>query len=322
MSAAFSVPVCRHHPLHVRWMRCVLAVAVVALAPVPVMADEPSPTRVGEIVEGKGDFAWKHFDGDQERIVQVWTYRPSDFGPRDPIVFVMHGMLRNGETYRQPWISIADRARFLIVVPEFSSDQFPASRSYQFGNLRNGEGQWNPEAAWSFTAVEGIFDQVREVTGSEAEGYYIFGHSAGSQFVHRMAIFKSQMRAKLAIAANAGSYTMPTRGVAYPYGLGGVEMDDEEWKGRLSRPLVVLLGSEDTDPEDSSLPRRPGAMAQGPHRVARGDRFFRTAEAEAERLGISLGWQKRGVPGVGHDNKRMAPAAAALIRDHHQATVR
>lgn len=97
---------------------------------------------------------------------------------------------------------------------------------------------------------------------------------------------------------------------------------DEEWKGRLSRPLVVLLGSEDTDPEDSSLPRRPGAMAQGPHRVARGDRFFRTAEAEAERLGISLGWQKRGVPGVGHDNKRMAPAAAALIRDHHQATVR
>lgn len=54
-------------------------------------------------------------------------------------------------------------------------------------------------------------------------------------------------------------------------------------------------------------------MAQGPHRVARGELFFETARKRAEDIGCRLNWSLTMVPDVGHDNGRMAPAAARLI---------
>ena len=159
--------------------------------------------------------------------------------------------------------------------------------------------------------MERIFDLVCDSTNNTQEGYYIFGHSAGSQFVHRMLLFSSEMHAALAIAANAGSYTMPTVAIDYPDALQGSPIDDQKLVERLNRPLVVLLGSEDTDPDDSSLPRRTGAMAQGPHRVARGELFFRTAQQQTERLQQRFRWTLQPVPRVGHHNSRMAPPQPA-----------
>ena len=278
-----------------------------------VLAELAAGTARADIPVGLGDFSW---DAGQGRQVQVWTYRPESYTADDPIVFVMHGMLRNGETYRQPWIALADENPCLVVVPEFSKQSYPVSRMYQFGNLRDASGDWNDEAQWSFTAIEQIFDHLRQLTGSSRQGYAMFGHSAGSQFAHRMSLFATEMRAELIVAANAGSYTLPTFEVAYPYGLGGTPLDDAALAERLSRPLLVLLGTADNDPNSSSLPRSAGARAQGPHRVSRGELFYQTAQRQAERLGISLSWTKQMVPGVGHDNKKMAPAAAEAIFEH------
>jgi poly(3-hydroxybutyrate) depolymerase len=271
-----------------------------------------------EIPVGLGEFEFIDPEGNEPQPVRVWTYRPETFTPEAPVVFVMHGMLRNGETYRRPWIPIADETPCLMVVPEFSTEHYPESRTYQFGNLRNGEGEWNEESRWTFTAIERLFDHVREQAGSRRERYYLFGHSAGSQFVHRMLLFMPQVRVELAIAANAGSYTLPTHEVAYPYGLKDSPLAPEHLAERLSRPMVVLLGSEDTDPEDRSLPRAKGAMAQGPHRVARGELFFETARNQADELGCRLNWSLTMVPGVGHNNARMAPAAARLIFENER----
>ena len=54
-------------------------------------------------------------------------------------------------------------------------------------------------------------------------------------------------------------------------------------------------------------------MAQGPHRFARGHRFFERAQEAAAHLGADLQWRLQVVPGVAHDNKGMAPAAVALM---------
>jgi hypothetical protein len=40
-------------------------------------------------------------------------------GPDDPVVIVQHGMLRNGDDYRDFWIPAAEKHNILIVAPTF-----------------------------------------------------------------------------------------------------------------------------------------------------------------------------------------------------------
>jgi hypothetical protein len=46
--------------------------------------------------------------------------------------------------------------------------------------------------------------------------------------------------------------------------------------------------------------------------MARGLRFFAEAREAATRLGVPFRWRLETVPGVGHDNGRMAARAAAI----------
>jgi hypothetical protein len=81
----------------------------------------------------------------------------------------------------------------------------------------------------------------------------------------------------------------------------------------IQRPLTVLLGEEDTDPEHASLRRTPEALAQGAHRFARGQAFFAAGQAASQQLGTSFAWRLETVPGADHDNRLMAPAAIPYL---------
>jgi len=118
----------------------------------------------------------------------------------------------------------------------------------------------------------------------------------------------------LAIAANAGWYTLPVRNELFPYGLAGADVSDEVLRNVFARPVIVLLGDQDIDTQGDSLRRTPEAMRQGPHRFARGHYFYETAEQEAGQLQADFNWTLVVVPGADHDNGKMAIGAAALIR--------
>ena len=60
-----------------------------------------------------------------DRPIEVNFYRPVDHGPDDPVVIVQHGMLRNGDEYRDFWVPAAEKHRILIVAPTFSDAHFP-----------------------------------------------------------------------------------------------------------------------------------------------------------------------------------------------------
>jgi hypothetical protein len=107
---------------------------------------------------------------------------------------------------------------------------------------------------------------------------------------------------------------MPTDEAAFPWGLKGTALDHEALTAAFARRVVVLLGDRDIDPNHPSLPRDPGAQAQGSHRLARGRLFYATAEAAAKRLGVPFNWSLSLVPGVAHSNAGMAVAAAKLIQ--------
>lgn len=297
------------HAVAVTRLRAVVWLLVGTLT----LADVAFAWSAEAIPSGKSDFLFVDERGNADKPLRVWVYRPAGISADAPIVFVMHGTLRNGETYREPWIPLADRHQALIVVPEFSLEHYRDPSTYQFGNLRSKDGRPIDESKWTFSAIEHLFDHLKVAAGNRSERYFLFGHSAGSQFVHRMVQFKTGARIALAVTANAGSYTMPTFDVKFPFGLGDSEITDARLKTALGVPMLVLLGEQDIDPNDKYLPKNPEAMAQGAFRLERGHKFFQTAETEARRLGVPLRWTKTVVAGVGHDNAKMAPVAARAM---------
>ena len=255
---------------------------------------------------GASSFTFDSYEPLQDKPIEVYTYRPEGDFTQMPILFVMHGTLRNADTYRDNWIDIADEYGVLIVTPEFNSDDFPGARGYNLGGMFDGDGNPVDEASWAYSLIEPIFDEVLERTNSAQERYDIFGHSAGAQFTHRFFLFKEDLRTNHVIAANAGWYTLPDFETEFPYGMENTAMDTETLVQRLESRLMLQLGEEDNDPNHSQLRTSDNAMVQGDHRFARGHHFLETAQQIADDHNTELGWFIRTVPGVGHNNAQMA----------------
>jgi poly(3-hydroxybutyrate) depolymerase len=241
--------------------------------------------------------------------VKVWHHRPAGLAADAPVLFVIHGVGRNGEEYLADWIDLANEHRFLLVVPEFSKKQFPGEESFNSGNLFNASGAPTPREQWSFSMIEPIFDAVRAQLGSTRTDYLIYGHSAGAQFVQRLLYLVPEARIARAVAANAGWYMLPDLGVNFPYGVRGTAVDAAALRRAFARRLVVLLGEADTDAKHPALRHTPEADAQGLHRFARGQFFFARARALAADLNTPFHWTLATAPGIAHSNKGMAPFA-------------
>jgi poly(3-hydroxybutyrate) depolymerase len=291
-----------------RFLTMTFLAAAVALLP-PLAASAQAP-------EGRSTFEMKERFGRKAKPMSVHLYRPGKWTPEDRVLIVMHGRGRNGAEYRDQWTRQAEAGNLLIVVPEFDAENFPGTAAYNWGSVVDEQEKPQPAEAWVFNVIDAVHDAVRSQTGAKRDRYSLYGHSAGAQYVHRFLLLAKAANAELIISANAGSYTMPVRGIAFPFGLDGVAVTDDDLRRAFARPVVVLLGDQDIDPNHQSLPRQPGAMAQGPHRFARGDLFFETARRKAAELGAPFNWRLVPVPGVAHSNTNMANKAAEIVAGH------
>lgn len=280
-----------------------LVLAVLALSAFPAQAATAIPA-------GEASFVFSDALGQPDRPVRVFTYRPTQCDTKCPIQFVMHGKGRTAENYRRYWKSAADRHGFIVVAPEFSTRHWPGEEGYNFGDVA----AQSDRGKWSYALIEHLFDAIRDGHGD----YRIFGHSAGSQFVHRFMILLPDNRASVAIAANAGRYAMPEwRGdkavFPWPDSLAGSPAGEKELRQALGRRLTVMVGELDVDPNHKDLDRSAGAMAQGANRVERARAFFRAAGNAAQELGVHFAWEFATVPGSAHSGAKMSRAAATLV---------
>jgi len=281
----------------------------VAVLSVLILLSACRHTSLAPLAPGTGEFLYT----DRYvplRPLKVYYHRPEACHEDSPIVFVMHGMTRNAEGYRAPWIPLADQYGFVLVLPQFSKEFYPGSTFYNLGNAASSLGVHKPLSRWNFSQIERLFDVIKQKTGNKTSRYYIYGHSAGGQFVHRMVLLLPDARIEHAVAANAGWYTMPTFNIGWPYGLRRAPASCNKLRKAFETRMTVLLGDQDTDPDHPQLNQLPRADAQGLHRFARGHTFFETAIQEADRLDTPLNWDLREVPNVGHSNSGMAPDAA------------
>lgn len=248
-----------------------------------------------------------------DRTIMLRSARPQRYSPEMPVLFVHHGVRRNGGDYRDYWLPLVDAAQLLVIVPEFSWAAFPKAAWYNFGNRIDEDGRAKPRTEWTYAVPERVFAALREQGVTAAQRYGSFGHSAGGQFVHRMISLGFRDRVIVAATANAGTYAMPDRAIAFPYGLGDTGVDDAALRALLELPLMVFAGTADTDTSSEHFPREEAAMRQGPTRYARAHAYIAAAQQAAHARGTSCNWTITDVADVGHDGEKMSVAAAPVI---------
>ncbi|MFO1452162.1 MAG: hypothetical protein U1F61_28615 [Opitutaceae bacterium] len=247
----------------------------------------------------------------RDQPIEVFTYRPPTYS-KGPLVLVFHGVGRNAEEYRTFAITLAERYGVIVAAPLFDKERFPYNDYQQGGILR--EGVAKPRAEWTFSKLPALIAELQVQAGDPKLPYYILGHSAGGQFVARLAAMAGSLGAQRLVAANPGSHLFPTREATYGYGFGGLPdelSNDEAIRRFLAAPLTLYLGTGDRDPNHRALDRSEEALRQGPHRYARGLACFAAAEELARKRGWAFNWRKVEVADIDHDAARMFAAPEA-----------
>jgi hypothetical protein len=237
----------------------------------------------------------------------VFTYRPA--GCSDPaLLMVFHGITRNAQSYRDYTRALADRLCLLVVAPVLEESAFPGWRYQRGGIVKNAEVQDRRD--WTGNVIIDLVAWVREQEGRPI-AYSLFGHSAGGQFLDRLAAFVPT-EARRIVVANAGNYVFPSLKVDAPYGLGKVYSgaDGEAALRRyLEQPLTIYLGQADIRDDIRNI--HPDVLAQGRSRYQRGLNVFNAAKSLAQARDWRFNWRLVELPGVGHDARKMLSAPQA-----------
>jgi hypothetical protein len=271
-------------------------------------------TDLSRLVEGPAASSLPYVDpAFPNRPLVLHAVRPRDYHIGTLVLFVHHGVGRNGRDYRDYWLNLVDQAGILAISIEFPEASFPEYLWYHFGNLHDKDGTPNRRQEWTFGIDERLFDLLRAQGVTTRQRYGLFGHSAGGQFVHRMVSFGFRDRVNVAVSANAGTYAMPDLATPWPFGLGQTDVDTDALRALLGFRITVMAGTEDVATTGRFFPKGPRSMRQGATRYERAHNYVRSGHAAAAALQIGCAWTVIDVPGVGHDGERMSAAAAPIV---------
>ena len=253
------------------------------------------------------------------RTINVYYHIPDGNITSMPILMSFHGGSRNADDYRDYWVNMANNSNFMVFAPEFESGDF-SSDEYNLGNIFDdgdnpSSGTYNPIEEWTFSMLDPLFEYVKSEIKGTQETYNGWGHSAGSQFLHRFVMFIPNSKLNIAVCSNAGWYTVPESEINFPYGLDQSQLDTNKLNLAFSKKLYVHLAEDDTNPNSSSL--RHNEIVddqQGLHRRARGRYFYATSEDTANQNQTEFNWIKTDeVPNVSHQGMLMAQDAVRYL---------
>ena len=267
-----------------------------------------------QLTTGAGWFKFEDRAGGERGYVRVFCYVPERIQPASRVLIALHGLDRVAAGFRDEFITAADRLGKIVIVPEFDIEAFPGVYAYNYGNVVTAPPNSQPTVReeWNFGLIDRLFLSIRNDARIQSEKFDLYGNSAGSQYVLRYVALTEAPMLEKPISSNSGIYMLPNLSVNYPDGMGGIGMGDADLRRYLSRPLHILLGDADIDATAADLPRTPEALAQGPHRLARGLWHFEHCRALAKTLGIELAWTVEIVPGAHHISRAIFDRAMAI----------
>ncbi|MVV50158.1 alpha/beta hydrolase [Pseudomonas sp. PB120] len=259
------------------------------------------------------------------------------------VLIIIHGRLRNAETYRQSAERAAElagqSATTLVIAPQFLNESDIALHPVADTVLRWQGNDWMagglssaPFALSSYAALDQIIARIGDRRQfPDVKEVVIAGHSGGAQVVQRYALLSQDQPALEAagvkvryVIANPSSYAYfdERRPVAFnhaacpgfnrwKYGLSDLPAYAEGKtpaqleENYVTRDIVYLLGQQDIDPHHPALDKGCEAQAQGAYRLVRGRNYFDYLKRNHPQ---GLNQQLIEVPGVGHNGDAMFTA--------------
>ncbi len=244
-----------------------------------------------------------------DTALTVYTYRPTTCEARS-VLLVFHGVDRNPASYREHARPVADRLCAIVVAPLFDQARFPRDL-YQYGGIMRKHVAAAPGTR-TVDLIPALISWAQRASGQADMPYALLAHSAGSQFLDRVAAFVPLSASRI-VLANPSTWVMPDVTTNAPFGFGGMAdaaTAESTLRAYLALPITVLLGQEDT--KSKNLARSPQAEAQGKNRHERGLHAFQAAQETARQHNWPFNWRLVEVPGVGHNASAMFASPQAI----------
>ena len=243
--------------------------------------------------------------------IDIFYSSPKSINANTKLLFLVHGGSRAAEKYINDWISFSKDRNVVLVAPEFSKKYYP---EYAFLMMSKENGKsLNDESLYINNSLGLLFDFFKAKLKLSTSNYRLYGHSGGSQFVHRYLLLSNDTRIEKAAMANAGFYTFLDDEITYPFGTKKMKISDERIKWFYRLKGGVFLGSADNDSNHESLPRMRKARKQGKNRLERGKNFFEDLVKYGVDNNLPFRWRFQIVSNVGHSNIGMSMAASEFL---------
>jgi predicted esterase len=142
-----------------------------------------------------------------------YLYVPSNVQPssRVPLIVMLHGSNRTGNSLVEKWKDLAKKEGFIIVGPD----------------SQNTRGWWAPQDGPEY--LRDVVEELKKKYPVDPRRVYLFGHSAGASFAIGMSLLESQYFAATAVHA------------------GALAKDDFSWAELAKRkiPIFIQVGQYD-----------------------------------------------------------------------------
>jgi poly(3-hydroxybutyrate) depolymerase len=277
-----------------------------------------APTAQADPVTGSADERGKIVARSVEHG-EYMLYTPT----REPrgILAVVHGSLAEdgsameaANVFIRRWVDEAEKRQLVLIAPAFDQENY-GGHAGPGGGYRGLFGRH--VGADDF--LNAIVDAVAEAHPPLKAKFYLYGHSAGGQFVSRY-IVKHPHRVFGAVISAAARFAFPDPKVPWTNGMARLQRrirwsddapweqfdyqpDPNGWLEAATLPVTVVVGAKDTEKV------KAGAGQRGETHVERGREWAKSMNAYAREHG------KRGrvgfvaVPGIGHNSKKLTPSA-------------
>ena len=288
------------------------------------------------INSGSGNFKIRGGYNHEDDKLNIYYHKPKAFNANSQVLIVIPGAGRNGDDYRDSWVEAAEKYNVLILSPSYSEKDYDFSNYHMAGLINNFKfnkkprkekynnryvlkiddedisyDAYNNSKSLIFSDFDRLFDIAIKKLGTNQSQYDIFGHSAGGQIAHRLALFKPNTKVNRILASNSGSYTAPVFETKLPFGIQDAKLSDEHLKHAFKEKLTLFIGELDNENgTGGTLLHSPTVNKQGLHRYARAQYFYKTAKKAAKNLNTPINWQLKIIPNIGHNYRLIGKAAA------------
>ncbi|MCB1315357.1 MAG: hypothetical protein KDK27_05340 [Leptospiraceae bacterium] len=220
-------------------------------------------------------------------------YAP-DFGNLEAgVIVAVHSSDYNPITYFHMFREYAERKHMVLVAPYFPKETF------HYQTIFRG----TPRADLH---LKSILKEVYLKTGANTDRLYLYGKSAGAQFVHRYLLAYPETVARAVIAA-PGYWTFPDEDSTFPYGLGHDRRVPEDVRFDIDRalqvPVMVVMGDGDVE-RTENLNQSERADAQGRNRLERSLVWMNAMGRQAVLRGVPYRYHYHLEVGADHGDLR------------------